>query len=214
MNTLLIIFHHRANLSHDYFTNRQDRYVVFEDCEEICNYFEDLVKTVSRFSFALQPDDSVNINDDFPYHPYNGSKRQFNAEAGKLLKAFTEKYAHKFKRTDFLDLLHAENTKLIRDIDMGHQDKNDLDTLVFPLLQMRTMGIQQDELVTRNIIATAPKNTNLLLATAYFNLTNDYWNAILKTKPNVDIIMAHPKAMGFYKASGMAGKMYFLYSFV
>ena len=50
-----------------------------------------------------------------------------------------------------------------------------------------------------------PRDANILLATAYFNLTNDYWNAILNSKPKIPLIMAHPEAMGFYKAPGMAG---------
>lgn len=80
------------------------------------------------------------------------------------------------------------------------------DTLVFPLLQMRTIGVHQDEHVTRNILGSAPPNTDLLLATAYFNLTNNYWDALFETQSKVDLLMAHPKAMGFYKAPGMAGE--------
>lgn len=32
-----------ANLSEDYFTDRQDRYYIIEDCEPLANYFEDLI---------------------------------------------------------------------------------------------------------------------------------------------------------------------------
>ena len=32
-----------ANLSEDYFTDRQDRCYVIQDCEPLANYFEDLI---------------------------------------------------------------------------------------------------------------------------------------------------------------------------
>ena len=157
----------------------------------------------------MKPDDNVSMQPTFPYHPYKGSKKKFNREAGKLLKAFAGKYSHKSYEKNLLELLTNESeSKNLNDRDKLNMTKklDYKDTLVFPLLQMFTFGIRQDEHVTRNILATAPKTTNLLLATAYFNLTDDYWKAILNTKPKVDIIMAHPKAMGFYKAAGMAGK--------
>ena len=81
------------------------------------------------------------------------------------------------------------------------------DTLVFPLLQMKTMGVDQDEIVTSNIIGTAPKDVSLVLATAYFNLTDSYWKALCRNDcADNRLIMAHPKAMGFYNAPGMAGE--------
>ena len=45
-----------ANLSTDYFTNRQDRYIVIEDCEPLANFCEDLVRKISEFSLELQTD--------------------------------------------------------------------------------------------------------------------------------------------------------------
>lgn len=180
-----------ANLSNDYFTNRQDRYIMFKDCAEICNYFHDLVKTVSKFSFQLTPDDQVNLHPDFNIHPYKNSKKLFNSEANKILTAFTEKYAKsRFQVTDVTNLSNKNNNT---------------DTLVLPLLQMKTFGIEQDEHVTTNLLSTAPLNSNICLATAYFNVTDGYWNAILNSKAMYDVIMAHPKAMGFYKAPGLAG---------
>ncbi|OAQ36411.1 phospholipase D/nuclease [Linnemannia elongata AG-77] len=42
-----------ANMSHDYFTNRQDRYVMFKSMD-ISEYYCDLVKAVSDLSYGLQ----------------------------------------------------------------------------------------------------------------------------------------------------------------
>lgn len=55
-----------ANLSEDYFTDRQDRCYVIQDCEPLANYFEDLIsmrkkKFVSKFNLVL--DSSFNVNE-------------------------------------------------------------------------------------------------------------------------------------------------------
>lgn len=184
-----------ANLSDDYFTNRQDRYIIFENCKELCDYFEDLVKTISKFSFSLQSDDTLALHPSFLHHPYHGVKESFNTDASKVLMDFTKRYkSYDFSKESVLSI-----------VDNGETTSEKSDTLVFPLLQMRYLGINQDELVTRNIIQSAPEETNLLIATAYFNLTDDYWNAILTNKTEIDLIMAHPKAMGFYQVKGLAG---------
>ncbi|KAG0228130.1 CDP-diacylglycerol--glycerol-3-phosphate 3-phosphatidyltransferase [Actinomortierella wolfii] len=46
-----------ANLSQDYFTNRQDRYMVIKD-KDVTSYFTGLVSTVTSFSYQLKPSDS------------------------------------------------------------------------------------------------------------------------------------------------------------
>lgn len=44
-----------ANLSRDYFTNRQDRYIVIED-RRLADFYARLVGRVQEFSFQVQPD--------------------------------------------------------------------------------------------------------------------------------------------------------------
>lgn len=38
-----------ANLSNDYFTSRIDRYVLFEDCPELIQFYEDFFSILSRY---------------------------------------------------------------------------------------------------------------------------------------------------------------------
>lgn len=61
----------RANLSDSYFTNRQDRYVLLEDCSELADFFSELVEAVGDVSLQLGPDDSVAMQDGM-VHPYKG----------------------------------------------------------------------------------------------------------------------------------------------
>ena len=63
-----IIF--RANLSNDYFTNRQDRYWVIEDSAELCDFFCSVVETISNHSFQLHKDNTVSLSPGATNHPY------------------------------------------------------------------------------------------------------------------------------------------------
>lgn len=65
------IISYRANLSDSYFTNRQDRYVLLEDCGEVADFFAELVGAVGDVSLQLQPDDSVHMMEGM-VHPYKG----------------------------------------------------------------------------------------------------------------------------------------------
>ena len=48
-----------ANLSEDYFSDRQDRCMVIQDCEPLAHYFDDLITLLSDHSFLL--DDSGDL---------------------------------------------------------------------------------------------------------------------------------------------------------
>lgn len=65
------IISYRANLSDSYFTNRQDRYVLLEDCREVADFFAELVEAVGDVSMQLQPDNSVQMMEG-RVHPYKG----------------------------------------------------------------------------------------------------------------------------------------------
>jgi len=63
-----------ANLSEDYFTDRQDRYMVIQNCEPLANYFDDLISILTDVSFNI--DDNGNL-EMLPYYavPYKQSKK-------------------------------------------------------------------------------------------------------------------------------------------
>jgi len=63
----------RANLSELYFTQRQDRYVMLSDCPSVADFFDRLVSSVQRYSFHLQPDNSVRLADGVTCHPFAGT---------------------------------------------------------------------------------------------------------------------------------------------
>mgnify|MGYP002074183142 CR=1 FL=1 len=49
-----------ANLSHSYFTRRQDRCIVIKDCQQLSNYFYDLINGLVNGSYLkLEPDNKI-----------------------------------------------------------------------------------------------------------------------------------------------------------
>ncbi|CAN8030803.1 unnamed protein product [Ixodes persulcatus] len=171
-----------ANLSDQYFRNRQDRYVVFRDCSQLADYFAGLVAAVSSFSLQLHPDDSVALGRDFPVHPYKGDSAEFVAAANERL------------------------APLVRPNALEPPQKSPGDTWVFPLLQMMPLGIRQDQDVTERILARPPPDCTMRLATGYFNLTQRYADLILgNTASKFDLLVASPKVNGFYGAEGLSG---------
>jgi len=174
-----------ANLNHDYFTNRQDRYLVVEDCPKLADFYDKLVETVSQFSFQLNGRNQLQLDRNCQHHPYEKSSLEFTKDAKNKVEAL-------------LDDQHQKNplTPL--------QDSKD--TWIFPFIQMGQLGICKDSIYTQKIFQTVPPNAELSLASGYFNLTHDYMNSILNmSQPNVHILMAHPTANGFLSAKGFAG---------
>ncbi|EZA62629.1 CDP-diacylglycerol--glycerol-3-phosphate 3-phosphatidyltransferase, mitochondrial isoform X2 [Ooceraea biroi] len=173
-----------ANLSNDYFTNRQDRYFVIEDCQELCDFYNKLVEKVAEFSFLLQPDGNTSLNPAVDCHPYKGSRKIFTQEAASRIQT----------------LFQSEIEKRV------NLDKAEADTWVFPLVQMGQLNICHDSEVTLKLLQVAPAGATLKLATGYFNLTSEYSRAILgDSRATCHFLTAHPTANGFFNARGIAG---------
>ena len=186
----ITIFLPRANLSADYFTNRQDRYIEIKNCPQLANYFHGLVSTVRSFSLHLQPDNSTKMSKDFPVYPTEGLDRgrKFKAEAGNRVSGYLQRKAE-------------ENVFN----DLPRKPEKHCDTWVVPLVQMFPFGIRQDEFVTRELLSSACQACKLYLASGYFNLTRKYMDIILKSSADCEILTAHPTVNGFYEAKGVAG---------
>ncbi|XP_075724579.1 phosphatidylglycerophosphate synthase 1 isoform X2 [Rhipicephalus microplus] len=195
-----------ANLSDQYFRNRQDRYVVFRNCPHLSDYFSRVVQTISSFSLQLQGDDSVSVHPGFNIHPFQDSYQEFVSTANQRL---------------------SELIKPNRDTPPQPCPRDaSTDTWVFPLLQMAPLDITQrllwdgpvnmssgksigclishqgvvtwspndDQEVTERLLAHAPARSTLRLATGYFNLTERYSNIILHNQSSrFDLLVASPK---------------------
>nr|CAG4651953.1 EOG090X08SX [Triops cancriformis] len=174
-----------ANLSHDYFTNRQDRYIMIRDCPLLADFYNQLVDTVSEFSFQLNSGDELTLHPNWPIHPYKHSKALFVQRAHQKIKSSYDSYKKNVRET--------------------FETSEAGDTWMFPLLQMGQLGIYVDSQVTKALLQSAPYGSHIKLASGYFNLTQDYMDTILGSEATFDILMAHPTANGFLGAKGFAG---------
>lgn len=171
-----------ANLSDTYFTNRQDRYLLIRDSPQICDYFDQLIKTVSKFSMKLQNDGEFKLHSNWKYDPTKyWHQSMFRKSAQKEIVQLNEQFS-----SDEVDLEKA-------------------DTVIFPLLQMKSIGINDEEQFTASLIQSCPNESSLHLATGYFNLTKAYQKTLL-TRQNqtpTSILMASEEANGFFNGNGI-----------
>lgn len=177
-----------ANLSQDYFTNRQDRYIMIED-KGLSDFYSDLVRTVQEFSLKV---DNSN-RDNFSCHPqwssgqlpYEGDQSTFVREARSRILRLCERTRE-----------HQESLQI----------GASMDTFVFPLIEMGQLAIHHDSVVTRRIFERSLPESSIKLASGYFNLTEELVETIIDECPaDCSILMAHPNANGFKGARGAAG---------
>ncbi|XP_062567116.1 CDP-diacylglycerol--glycerol-3-phosphate 3-phosphatidyltransferase, mitochondrial-like isoform X1 [Saccostrea cucullata] len=185
-----------ANLSDNYFTNRQDRYVLFNDCPELCDFFSGLVKTVSTFSLSLEADNSTQLHPGWEIHPFEGNTKDFKKAAGKTVTEYV-------------------NSVTNQQEDKKAKKKTKYDTYVYPLVQMALFGIRTEESFVKQLLRTASDGVKISLATGYFNLTKHYQNIIvLESLAKFDLLIASPQVNGFYGARGVMGNIPDAYTYI
>ncbi|XP_051925653.1 CDP-diacylglycerol--glycerol-3-phosphate 3-phosphatidyltransferase, mitochondrial isoform X2 [Hippocampus zosterae] len=171
-----------ANLSDSYFTNRQDRYVLLEDCSELADFFSELVEAVGDISLQLGPDDSVAMQDGM-VHPYKGDRQEFSVAASKRIM-------------EVVDVARVRQQLLLSQ--KQHTEEEEEDTWVFPLVQMKPLGIQR-------LLRDAEPDSTVYLTSGYFNLTRAYMRLVLGAGADYRILTASPEVNGFFGAKGVAG---------
>ncbi|MGH0119443.1 UNVERIFIED_CONTAM: hypothetical protein FKN15_024186 [Acipenser sinensis] len=178
-----------ANLSDSYFTNRQDRYILLRDCAELADFFSELVGAVGDVSLQLQPDDTVQVKEGM-VHPYKDNHSEFCTAASKRIMQVVARSRQQLSASTTEDTQRRQGPG---------------DTLVFPLVQMKPLGIGLDETVTMRLLTEAGDDSRVFLASGYFNLTRAYMELVLGTRADYRILLASPEVNGFFGAKGVAG---------
>ena len=90
-----------ANLSEDYFTDRQDRCFVIQDCEPLADYFDDLISILTDVSFNFDQNGDLNM---LPYYavPYRHTKK------------FKNQMAHHLRFFRFSNRTHIEKSEELK----------------------------------------------------------------------------------------------------
>ena len=169
------IYFFRANLSRDYFMNRQDRYILFKDCPNLADFFADIVNATLSHSFTLAVDGSTIHPSALPFDPLSSRKtaKAFKLSLGKAIGQLT--------RQTSLEMMKEASFS------------SEFDTIIFPLIQMGFCGIKQDEAVTSQLLGSLGEQDSLRLASGYFNLPPLYSNTILKGRGRCSILAASPQ---------------------
>lgn len=175
-----------ANLSQDYFTDRQDRCVRFARCANLAEFFSGLLETVASSSFSLLPDGSTAFPGPAMADPL--SSRQAAEEYGDHLHDAVAPFVQP-RSTDE----GGESGELLPTRSPDRLDKDAPDTLVFPLLQMGYYGIRQEEAVTRLLLEQVEEGERVYLASGYFNLPRQYVSALLQARGAFNVLAASPQ---------------------
>jgi len=183
-----------ANLSDTYFTNRQDRYVVIENCPKLIDFFVSIFDAVSSCSVKLIADGSLNIYPTLEEFPFHGD-----------VDAFCTNFKTKVDAAlSGLEMLDTDNLKL-----------ENANTIVYPFLQMGPFKIKQEEEFVDKLLKHQKDDIRVCFSTGYFNFHDTYADTMLsKSKFPISILLASPQANGFYGANGFSGSVPALYVYL
>ncbi|KLU90162.1 CDP-diacylglycerol-glycerol-3-phosphate 3-phosphatidyltransferase [Magnaporthiopsis poae ATCC 64411] len=223
-----------ANLSTDYFTNRQDRYHMFSS-RDITSYFWGLQEAVCSLSFLVRPssESASGFVLDWPTSnkapsPLENSK-QFVADSTKLLRglisAGTPPQICGGGNTPNNSLANMTQTQ--RHAKPPSQDTGEAppDTSVYILAQMSQLlrpdsSTEQPALThVLSTLASSPaglaRGSSWTFTAGYFNPAPSLTRLLLATVPagsSGTVITASPYANGFYRSRGVSGMLPDAYS--
>lgn len=198
----------RANLSSDYFSNRQDRYIEFLYHPSLSDYFSSLIKTVSSYSFKVTATDTTTL------HPsLSITWPTTNSISNPLLPTTEIEEFKSSAQTSFLSLTKlwaskppSSLTSTLPHSTYSSSQYSPYDTTLHPVLQMGPFNIlQETDLVvpaifrTANSLATAPGGGKTLIdwTSGYFSVQKNYLEKVLDSKAIVRIVTASPE-VGFF----------------
>ncbi|RYP03745.1 hypothetical protein DL764_004920 [Monosporascus ibericus] len=186
-----------ANLSSDYFTNRQDRYHLISS-KEVTQYFWELYQGVASLSFRVEPliDDSVGFSLQWP--STNVAPSPLEQPAQYVAKATTvvNKLITPSKTITTIEGPSSSgDTTIYMLAQLSQLVKPDTSTELPAITHvLKTLGAPQyagsSWTFTAGYFNPAPSLTRLLLSTASQNNT---------------VITASPQANGFYQSKGVSG---------
>lgn len=185
-----------ANLSNDYFTDRQDRYQLFSS-PDLTRFYERLHDAVSSISYKVLPNSSsagyalrweAKSCPEPTTHP-----KEFRRYTSRLIKDVIVA----------LPLDHCEFTT-----------ENPPATIIYPLVQMTPLledssSTEQPavNLVLDMLAQIDHKDTKWHFTAGYFNVFDEYRSRLLKALGQGTVITASPDANGFYKSPGPSGML-------
>ncbi len=131
---------------------------------------------VADHSFSLQQDGSTKKPRACSNDPLSSKRtaKQFRSSLASSVKKLIQPVSNK-------DLIKSQEAS------------TDLDTVVYPLVQMGYYGIRQDELATQRLLSSVDESDEVHLASGYFNLPPQYIDAIFRGRGRCHVLAASPQ---------------------
>ena len=198
-----------ANLSEQYFTNRQDRYIWIRNNADLAAFYRILVSTICGMSFQLDDRTGEMV---FPRglpDPTDDPKA-FNTLARSRLESLLDSRVllPGGLRTDLKSAHGEDSPSIASDLLQSH------DTWVFPTIQLGHANVRHDELFTQYVLSHQPRTPYVTYMTSpYFNIAEPYERALRSSNKPVRLIVASPKANGFF-GDGISGMVPWAYDSV
>jgi CDP-diacylglycerol--glycerol-3-phosphate 3-phosphatidyltransferase len=186
-----------ANLSSDYFTNRQDRYHLFHS-KDLTDYFAKIHDGVARLSFDLQPSDAPGSGGYTMSWPSTNPAPSPLSAPSKYRDAASKHLSH---------LLTPSNSSPTT------SSRAEATTTIYPILSLVPLLSTSTELPALTKILTSLTRPPLQPSTwtftaGYFNMTPSFRRLLLSTRPaSGTVLTAHPHANGFYGSKGVSGML-------
>lgn len=185
-----------ANLSNDYFTNRQDRYHVFKS-REVTDFFYRIYRTICDLSYRVLPSDKEASGFVIDWPEANAQPAPLKDPKGYIASA-----------TRVLAPLTKPSTR-------SAATNKGSDTHVYPLLQLTPL-LKPDtstELpalmgILRRLALPQFAGSKWTFTAGYFNMTPEVRQLLLDSKPaSATVVAASPWANGFYGSKGISGML-------
>ncbi|PSK56519.1 hypothetical protein B9Z65_6143 [Elsinoe australis] len=190
-----------ANLSNDYFTNRQDRYHLISSAD-VTHYFRRIYNGVCKLSFNMalmgKGNDEANLK-------WEGGESIPNPidHSAKYIEAATK-----------------EMVPLIRPVPRTRNP--DADTYIYPLFQFtpimkpdRSTELLAMKLLLGRLATPGFSGSRWTFTAGYFNMTPEIRDRLLATNPvQGTVIAASPWANGFYGSKGVSGMLPAAYTYM
>lgn len=203
-----------ANLSKDYFTNRQDRYYLFKD-SKITNYFFKLSQIISKISHKVNYNKHTNkIIIDWP-------TSNLTAHSNLDIERFKLETTHHLEPVLFDNRINHYNDDQYQKHNLATEgkekelhdeinvDDSEYDTIVYPISQFSPLlkpDISTEKPAILRLLSYMDSSSIKYTFTAgYFNMEPEIKTRLLNsTAAHGDIITASPKANSFFHSKGIS----------
>lgn len=187
-----------ANLSSDYFSNRQDRYHLFRS-KDLTDYFAKIHDGVAKLSFDIQPSDAPGSGGYSMSWPSSNPAPSPLESPSKFKDSASKHLSH---------LLTPSNSPATTS-----KDLKSTSTTIYPVLSLVPLLNTSTELPALTKILTSLAQPPFSPATwtftaGYFNMTPSFRRLLLATRPaSGTVLTAHPHANGFFGSKGVSGML-------